>query len=53
MAGTNTLSGLPAISPTRGEKTRGDASPVQKRRRLGRVSPSPFWGGTFFVCGSL
>ncbi|TWF43405.1 threonine-phosphate decarboxylase [Neorhizobium alkalisoli] len=38
-----TLSGLPAISPTRGEKTRGSHSSQSELGRSARLSPPP-WG---------
>ncbi|AYD00080.1 hypothetical protein NCHU2750_06860 [Neorhizobium sp. NCHU2750] len=41
----NTPSGLPAISPTRGEKTRGAGLPKLCCGGCGWVKPSPLWGG--------
>ncbi len=38
----HTPSGLPAISPTRGEKRRGSAF---AHRETEEESPSPLWGG--------
>jgi hypothetical protein len=35
------LSGLPAISPTRGEKTHGALLPQASRDRAARLSPPP------------
>jgi hypothetical protein len=40
-----TPSGLPAISPTRGERTRGALLALMEARQSGRSSPSPLWGG--------
>jgi hypothetical protein len=46
-----TLSGLPAISPTRGEKTRGVLHAPIEALRSGGVKPLPLvggvWGGVF------
>jgi cytochrome c-type biogenesis protein CcmH len=38
-------SGLPAVSPTRGEKTHGTRSAQLSLRACGWVKPSPLWGG--------
>jgi xanthine dehydrogenase D subunit/xanthine dehydrogenase C subunit len=43
--GAKIPSGLPAISPTRGERTRGSIPSKSGLSRRGGLSPSPLWGG--------